>query len=369
MAIIKKGLGRGLSALIPEGDMEMLRQVARGDDSRLNAPLRNTSRVKLTHVVSKNGVSRENSKAKSAPVISSIEAKDVAITKRVLPDKVEDAPHITSLLDINAIEANPNQPRRFFQEDELENLANSIREHGVIQSIIVRPLLQKSTKGEISYQLIAGERRWRASKIAGIATIPAIVRPLDDQQALELALIENVQRHDISSIDAALAYQKLASEFKLSQEDIARRVGKSRSAVANTLRLLDLSEEIRQSLEKGDLTEGHGRAILLAPGDGARRALHRRIMRDKLSVREVERLAKLSETAINEAKSGVATSADAAHDQKESSSRSELQRIETALQKRLGARVAIRARARGGRITIEYSSVEELQRVIRCLVA
>ena len=357
MAIIKKGLGRGLSALIPESDMEMLRQVARGDDSRLNSTARNTSRV-----ISRNDIDNKNLEKKSISSASTIETKNIANLKRSSVDEIADESQPTKLVSINAIEANPYQPRRYFHEEELENLANSIREHGVIQSIIVRPLSTAGAKGETKYQLIAGERRWRASKIAGIENIPAIVRTLNDQQALELALIENVQRHDISSIDAALAYQKLAREFKLSQEDIARRVGKSRSAIANTLRLLDLSEEIRQSLEKGDLTEGHGRAILLAPGEGARRALYRRVMRDKLSVREVERLAKISENMIDsEVESGTK------QQRKEVSTRSELQRIENALQKRLGTRVAVRTRARGGKIIIEYSSVEELQRVIRCL--
>lgn len=359
MAIIKKGLGRGLSALIPESDMEMLRQVARGDDSRLNSTARNTSRV-----ISRNDIDNKNLEKKSISSASTIETKNIANLKRSSVDEIADESQPTKLVSINAIEANPYQPRRYFHEEELENLANSIREHGVIQSIIVRPLSTAGAKGETKYQLIAGERRWRASKIAGIENIPAIVRTLNDQQALELALIENVQRHDISSIDAALAYQKLAREFKLSQEDIARRVGKSRSAIANTLRLLDLSEEIRQSLEKGDLTEGHGRAILLAPGEGARRALYRRVMRDKLSVREVERLAKISENMIDsEVESGTK------QQRKEVSTRSELQRIENALQKRLGTRVAVRTRARGGKIIIEYSSVEELQRVIRCLGA
>lgn len=358
MAIIKKGLGRGLSALIPEGDMEMLRQVARGDDSGSKAAIRNTSRV-----ISKGEIGYDKGEFASTPTESTFNTESKIRTGYTARINGEEALHSTNLISIDAIEANPYQPRRFFQEEELENLANSIREHGVIQSIIVRPLSQKETKGKTKYQLIAGERRWRASKIAGVYSIPAIVRPLNDQQALELALIENVQRHDISSIDAALAYQKLASEFKLSQEDIARRVGKSRSAVANTLRLLDLSEEIRQSLEKGDLTEGHGRAILLAPGEGARRALYRRIMRDKLSVREVERLAKLSNNVIDDIEP------NSRHEQRESSTRSELLRIENALQKRLGTRVAVRPRARGGRITIEYSSVEELQRVIRCLSA
>ena len=370
MAIKRKGLGRGLSALIPEGDMELLRRVARGEDSLLGLSESDPQVKKSLSAIKQSGDVRNNigrSLGKEKRLTSATQTNGAAHIESASSQTNEDLSEAneSNLINLNEIEVNPYQPRRFFHEDELNDLANSIREHGVIQPIIVRPLPKNDASGDNlhHFQLIAGERRWRASKIAGLKTIPAMVRLLDDQQALELALIENVQRHDISSIDAALAYQRLANEFKLSQEDIARRVGKSRSAVANTLRLLDLSSEIRVSLEKSDITEGHGRAILLAPGEGARRALFRRLIRDKLSVREVERLAKLSEAVI-EGESPVAKSAVI-----DDSRPSELRRIESALQKRLGARVSVRARARGGRITIEYSSAEELQRVIRSLGA
>jgi ParB family chromosome partitioning protein len=353
MATIKKGLGRGLSALIPEQDMERLRQVVRGEGSKA--------------AVSQEKSSRKNTdgkkQASAAPLIIVEEAPIVANQAADAPAPViynDNDAVVATRVAINSIEANPYQPRRFFQPEELSDLADSIREHNVLQPIIVRPLENVDKESSVRYQLVAGERRWRATQMAGRDTIPAIIRVIADQQALELALIENVQRHDISSVDAALAYRRLADEFGLSQENIAQRVGRSRSAVANTLRLLDLSEEIRSALEKGEISEGHGRAILLATGEGARRALYRRIIRDNLSVRETERLAKMSEEVIGEEK-GTRT--------RDENTAPELKRIEAALQKRLGARVRLQARARGGRIAIEYSSVEELQRIIRSLGA
>jgi len=346
----KKGLGRGLAALIPDVDMEILRQVARGDmNERKILSNRSKSRLDNTRDVVSTSFDVEENKEKKPVTVTFLDGKHKLDTTSIN-------------IAVGAIEANPYQPRRFFQAQELEDLANSIREHGVLQPIIVRPLADDDTRQDsVQFQLIAGERRWRASQMAGLSSIPAIVRPLNDQQALELALIENVQRHDISSIDAALAYRRLAEEFHLSQEDISKRVGKSRSAVANTMRLLDLQDEIRVALEKNDISEGHGRAILLASGEGARRALFRRIVRDKLSVREAERMAKMSEDTL--------AHDDGHKDEKRSLPNAltspDLLRVESGLQKRLGARVKVQARSRGGRIVIEYSSVEELQRIVR----
>lgn len=353
MATMKKGLGRGLSALIPEQDMERLRQVARGDNSPVQLkPGKTQGKVS-------NGKKQMSETASAALTEASVVEKPGAVISLHETYGNDDAT-VATRIAVNSIEANPYQPRRYFQPEELSDLADSIREHNVLQPIIVRPLDNPDKQSLVKFQLVAGERRWRATQMAGRDTIPAIIRVIADQQALELALIENVQRHDISSVDAALAYRRLADEFGLSQENIAQRVGKSRSAVANTLRLLDLPAEIRSSLEKGEISEGHGRAILLATGEGARRALYRRIVRDNLSVRETERLAKMSEEVIDGEK---------VVKPREEHAAPELKRIETALQKRLGARVRLQPRARGGRIAIEYSSVEELQRIIRSLGA
>jgi ParB family chromosome partitioning protein len=254
-------------------------------------------------------------------------------------------------------------------------LVDSIKTHGLIQPVLVRPLSAEGEEDSGEYQLVAGERRWRAAQLAGLDVIPAVIRRLGDQQALELALIENVQRHDITAIDAAIAYQRLAGEFHLSQEQIAQRVGKSRSAVANTLRLLDLPQEVRKAIEDGALTEGHGRAILLAPGEGARRAIFRRVLRDRLSVREAERLAQHSAAAeangAGEGQSGVASSDTAPDTTPEDatagaapSAGSDLGGVEELLQKRLGTRLHIKAKRKGGEIVISYSSPEELNRIV-----
>lgn len=421
MAVAKRALGRGLSALIPDEEMEILRRVARDDSANGSSKGSSTKGSSTQASVRKvfagraSAVGAKPEKAGAAdsgspitPVTLSLNSADsgtqkTSSVKGVLgsdglglvgqglagqvgaesaeikgnkraagaPESVE---AVTSYISISDIEPNPYQPRRNFDESELDNLAASIGEHGIIQPIVVRP----AQGGDKPYQLVAGERRWRASQRAGLQKIPAIVRPVDDLQALELALIENVQRHDISAIDAALAYRRLADDFHLSQEDIARRVGKSRSAVANTMRLLDLQPEIRKAIEDGLLSEGHGRAILLAQGDGARRALFRRVARDHLSVREVERLAKektdkAANASENERPDGASqvggTSQGASSFTGEIRSKTfDTALLATRLEKRLGTRLKVQHGARGGRITIEYSSLQELQRLAELLL-
>ena len=259
-------------------------------------------------------------------------------------------------LELSQIEANPFQPRQIWKESELEDLAASLREHGVLQPVLVRPLPGSKKKQE-RYQLIAGERRWRAAERAALTQIPAIVREVDDKSALELAIIENVQRHDISAVESAQAYRRLASEFSLSQQQIATRVGKSRVSIANTMRLLDLPDDALEALRNSEITEGHGRALLTASSEGARRALLRRIVRDQLSVRETERLAREGELAteprLRLPRAGAADTS----------------RLEDTLQKALGMKLTLRARKRGGQIVINYSSPEELQRLATKLIS
>ena len=411
MALAKRGLGRGLSALIPDEEMELFRQVARNQAPE-QAPTEQ-SLAGSTALASSNGTKSAKNETRgkkgrrtgdaakapsrneilSRPVVASAETAfaETASAKNKTASKGSDATNgeangesdeslghttddvVASLLALDDIEPNPFQPRRTFDEAELNDLASSLREHGIIQPIVVRPLKNGST----SYQLVAGERRWRAAQRAGIKLIPAIVRPINDLQSLELALIENVQRHDISAIDAALAYRRLADEFQLSQEHIATRVGKSRSAVANTMRLLDLQPEIRKAIEDGHLSEGHGRAILLAQGEGARRALFRRAMRDHLSVREVERLAREKFDGTvgtgDTSRNGEEQSSPVDNNAKVSEQKAQEQLVER-LQKKLGARLQIKAsvhggKARGGKIVIEYSSEAELHRLSDILMS
>ncbi len=189
-------------------------------------------------------------------------------------------------LPVELIEANPNQPRRDFDEGSLQALAGSLAERGVLQPVLVRP-----RRGG-TYELVAGERRWRAARIAGLATVPALVRERDDAQALELALIENMAREDLNPVEEARACAALVEELGLTREEVGRRVGRSRVAVSNLVRLLDLPDEALGAMQRGDLTEGHGRALLLADDHGARRRLAREAAEAGWSVRVLEQRAR-----------------------------------------------------------------------------
>ena len=185
-------------------------------------------------------------------------------------------------LPVGALVANTRQPRRRFVDEAIDALAESIRTQGVVQPVVARPL------GEGRYELVAGERRWRAARKAGLATIPALVREADDRDALLLALVENVAREDLSALEEARAYAVLQDEFGLSLGEVAERVGRSKPSVSNRLRLLDLPDDVLELLERGDLTEGHARAVLAVPGNEERRRLAAQIVRRGLTVRGAE---------------------------------------------------------------------------------
>lgn len=245
---------------------------------------------------------------------------------------------------IDLIQRNPRQPREKFDAEELENLAASIREHGVIQPLIV------SLGADGAYVLIAGERRLQASRRAGLKTVPVVVRSATDQQLLELALIENVQRADLNPIEEAEAYQHLAREFKLSHEKIAERVGKSRVAVTNTLRLLDASAAVKQALVDGRITEGHARAMLPLSAKAQENLLHQVVNLD-LSVRQTEALA--GKYSGRKTPSGKRTGPSA-----------EVTDIERRLRISLGTKVALKHGKKGGRVVIYYYSDEELDALL-----
>ena len=372
MALNKKGLGRGLSALIPDAEMDALSDITR--EGRLLAESSVAPNKKADFLAA--GERRKavettpiDKRAKSPGVSLRQKAKEEEgetlqeagrETAKKSESKAEEGSKNSLMIPIDAMVPNPFQPRRTFGEEELEELATSIRLHGILQPVLVRPA-PSSHAGQ--YQLVAGERRWRAAQKAGLRQIPVILRPMTDQQALELALIENVQRHDISAIDAAVAYQRLANEFALSQEQIARRVGKSRSAVANTMRLLDLPEEARKAIESGAMSEGHGRAILLAGGEGSRRALLRRVLRDKLSVRETENLARSLSAGNIAERAGEGKSLGKTRTVDEGA----WTKAERDCAKKLGARVKIKASNRRSTILIECGDADGLQRVLALL--
>lgn len=243
---------------------------------------------------------------------------------------------------VSDIDSNPRQPRQSFEHASLEDLINSIREHGIVQPLVVTP-----TAGG-RFRLIAGERRLRAAKILGLETVPVIVRKASDQEQLELALVENVQRKDLNPIERALGYKSLVDEFNLTQEEIAKKVGQSRPAVANTLRLLTLPEEIKQALREAKLTEGHGKAILSVEGETAQLALARKILLHNLTVREVE-------AHVRPRRRGVTP-------QETDPGLSDYQRE---LEEALGTKVEITRKRKGGKIVIEFYSEEELKGIIR----
>jgi ParB family transcriptional regulator, chromosome partitioning protein len=248
------------------------------------------------------------------------------------------------LLAIEAVERNPDQPRKRFDETALEELAASIREHGVVEPILVR---REGTK----YRIVAGERRWRAAQRAGLREVPAILREASDREAFELALVENLQRADLNAIEEAEAFEVLSTDHGLTQEQIAGRVGKERSTVANALRLLKLPIEVRDAVRGGQLDMGHARALLGVDGADAVRKLAQRAVREQLSVRALESLVR----ALGK------PSAKARKPEESASARDLVNR----LQRRLGARCRVVPKsAVSGRLEIDYTSLEELDGIL-----
>jgi ParB family chromosome partitioning protein len=243
-----------------------------------------------------------------------------------------------------SVERNPNQPRAAFDEQLLGELAASIAVHGILQPIVVRPL------ADGGYQLIAGERRLRAARLAGLDTIPAITRDTDDgETSLELALIENIQRENLNAIETALAYRELIDRFGLTHEAVARQVGKSRVAISNSLRLLDLADETRQAIVDGRISEGHGRALAAITIGELQRAVLAIVLERQLSVRQTEELVrrKREEQPVRERRA-------LSHD---------LQDLEAQLRGVLATKVGIVRTRRGGRVVIDFYSDEELDRL------
>jgi ParB family chromosome partitioning protein len=258
-------------------------------------------------------------------------------------------------LPVELVAPNPNQPRRKMDQETLRALADSLREQGVLQPVLVRPRAG-------GYELIAGERRWRAAKLAGIARIPALVRPTDDAHTLELALIENMAREDLNPVEEARACLALADELGLTREEIGRRVGRSRVAISNLVRLLELPDDVLDLLAEGTLSEGHGRALLMAEDHDARRTLARTATREGWSVRTTERRAR----AANEsARAGTPAAERAApHPDREAGAREIAETLEAAL----GANVRVRSQPAGGfTAELSFSSHEEAVALARRL--
>jgi ParB family transcriptional regulator, chromosome partitioning protein len=262
------------------------------------------------------------------------------------PDAPGDASSSIATISIDLIDPNPFQPRSKFPEAELQELADSIRANGVIQPVLVRHHGDR-------YQLIAGERRWRAARSAGLDAVPAVVREMDDREALEIALTENLLRDDLSPLEAARAYQALQERFGASQEEIAKRLGLNRSTVANTLRLLRLPAQIQMMIDSKALTAGHARALLMIPSEEEQLRLAGRIVARGLSVREIEKL------AAEGARSSPATVKE--HDEPAQDPNIKAAVLE--LERKLGTRVKISGDGQRGKIEISYFSAEDLNRL------
>lgn len=308
MAGKKGGLGRGLDSLF-------------GDSITLQTPAP-AEKPKET-------------KKPVAPAKTSAPAK-----KAAAPEAVENVIYIS----LNDIKPNADQPRKFFDEEALDNLAASIKEHGVIQPILVRP----AAKG---YEIVAGERRWRAARLAGLKQIPAIVRELDEKTNAFYALIENMQREDLNAIEEAEGIREIMEKFSFNQEETAKVIGKSRPYVANAVRLLKLPDEVKELVKEGRLSQGHARAVAALAGEELQIAAARKAAEEGWSVRQIEGYAK-SAPKKKPAK------------KKPSKKDAETKALEERLTEAMGTRVTIDGSAKRGKIVVEYYSADELERII-----
>lgn len=274
-------------------------------------------------------------------------AKRTRSTVKKEKTEAQEKPAAERLVKISSVEPNLNQPRRHFDEDALMELSESIKQYGVLQPLLV------SDKKDY-FEIIAGERRWRAAKMADLKEVPVVVKEFTDQEIVEISLIENIQREDLNAVEEAMAYKRLMDEFHLKQDEIADRVGKSRTAVTNSMRLLKLSAKVQQMLIDEMITAGHARAILAVSDMEKQESLAMRVFDEKLSVRETEKLVKAVLAPPKEKKSHSYSAEDAAYEN-----------LEEKMKSIMGTKVLIhRKKNDKGKIEIEYYSRDELERII-----
>lgn len=272
-----------------------------------------------------------------------IESSEPKIIEKVVEKKVE------TLVKITEIEPNRNQPRKNFNEDSLVELADSIKQFGIIQPLVVQ-------KKEGYYEIIAGERRWRAAKMAGIKEVPVIIKEYSNEEVMEIALIENIQREDLNPIEEALAYKHLLKEYNLKQDEVAEKVSKSRTAITNSMRLLNLAEEVQQMVIDEMITSGHARALLSIEDKELQIKLANQVFDEKLSVREAEKLVR---NIINPKKK---------KEKEEYKDGFVYENLENKIKTIVGSNVSINRKSKDkGRIEIEYYSVEELERIVELI--
>lgn len=303
----KKGLGRGLNQLIPTGD-------------------------------------EARTKSKSTPGETT-----KTITKEVVKEVVKE---VEQKVKITQIEPNKSQPRKQFDEDALQELADSIKQYGVLEPLIV------TKKGKF-YEIIAGERRWRAARLAGVKEVPVVIREYTDREIMEISLIENIQREDLNPIEEALAYESLINEYSLTQEEVAEKVSKNRSTIANSLRLLKLCDEVRQMIIEDKLTTGHARALIPIEDAELQTEVANFIFDNKLSVRDTEIYIKKLLSIPKESKENIVATNDLSIFYND---------IESRLKDILGAKIAIKSKNNEkGKIEINYYSQDELERITEML--
>ena len=312
MAGRKNGLGRGLDALFPD------KKTASKENE-----------VKFTAKLEK--------KTEPAVKVRNVKERTEAPRQKKVP----------MMIKISMVEPNPNQPRKQFDEDALLELSESVKQYGILQHLLV------SDKKDY-YEIIAGERRWRAAKLAGLKEVPVIVKEFSEQELVEISLIENIQREDLNAVEEAMAYKRLMDEFHLKQDEIADRVGKSRTAVTNSMRLLKLSAKVQQMLIDEMITAGHARAILAVSDMEKQESLAMRVFDEKLSVRETEKLVKAVLAPPKENKPHLYSAEDVAYEN-----------LEEKMKSIMGTKVLIhRKKNDKGKIEIEYYSRDELERII-----
>jgi ParB family chromosome partitioning protein len=303
----------------------------------------------------------------STPVTAIAEPLPKTKVVELALDKNESSQGV-AYISLALITNNAKQPRTEFKEEELKELSESIKTKGVILPLVLRPITE--TAHGARYEIVAGERRWRASQMAGLTEVPAIVRNLSDTEALEIAIIENVQRQNLSPIEEARAYQRLHDEFGLSQNDIAERVGKDRATVANFLRLLRLPAEVLEMVRVGDISMGHAKALLTIRDTTAQGSLARKTVKERLSVRDLEAI--VSRVVVLDAgqrlaprEDGIAKVLTTMPQERDFTPEEPFPEVVTRLRNALGTKVMIRHKKSGrGRIEIEYFSEEELDRLV-----
>lgn len=356
----KRGLGKGLGAFFgeevtttKENAAEKVSRSERKEHLMVNqGTTKNTEKDGTGKKTDSSQPAKTGTNAETIVVEKIVEKPVEKIVEKIVEkpvEKIVEKP-IEQTLKLNLIEPNSEQPRKKFDEESLQELADSIKQYGILQPLIVQK------KGN-HYEIIAGERRWRAAKLAGVTDVPVLIREYDKQQTMEIALIENVQRADLNPIEEAQAFQQLIQEFHLTQEEIANRVSKNRATITNSMRLLKLDIRVQDMLAEGKISSGHARALLGLEEGERQYQVAAKIIEEKLSVRDVEKLVKMMNRPPKEKKPEKGPDIDLIYRQ-----------VEDKLKSIMGTKVVINQKDKNkGRIEIEYYSQEELERLIELM--